>query len=407
MSAFRLTWRDHAPPVSVEAWREAARRKLPALPWAYLDGGAADLVTLNENVSAFHKRRLRQRCLTGVVQPELSTTMLGETVSFPIALAPTGAAGLSHWTGDIAAGRAAGRAGTRMVLSTAASYTLEEVAAATSENHWFQLYPFGNKDRVGALMRRAKDAGYTAMLVTVDVPVVGNREGERTSGMSIPWTMTPGRVLDMLRRPRWLLDAARHKRLAAKHFLEPMPDGSQPIPASKALSVGMMKAAADAERSAIEQARYMQSDLNWSDLAWMREHWDGPLYVKGLLDPDDAAKAVDEFGAQGVVVSNHGGRQLDRALATIDALPPIVERIGNRAEVYLDGGVRRGADVIVALCLGARGVFIGRPYLYGLAAGGETGVEAVLELLRQELKRDLVLMGCPSVSALDRSWLVE
>jgi L-lactate dehydrogenase (cytochrome)/(S)-mandelate dehydrogenase len=301
----------------------------------------------------------------------------------------------------VAATRAAERAGTRAVLSTASSYTLEEVAEATEQNHWFQLYPFSNRERVGGLMRRAREAGYTAMFVTVDVPVVGKREGERTAGMTQPWTLTPSRVASFLSRPGWLADTMRNRRLAAVHYLE------RNAADAKQKAGGLQAAAADAIASAAAQARYMQGDLHWDDLAWMRDQWPGPLYVKGVLDPDDAAQAVDRIGADGIVVSNHGGRQLDRTLAAIDALPAIVERVGDRAEVYMDGGVRRGTDVVTALCLGARGVFIGRPYLYGLAAGGEAGVAAVLEIFRSEIETALTLMGCPSAAALDRSWLAS
>lgn len=402
--AYKLKLRDPALPASVEAWRRLARRKLPDLPWNYLDGGADDLVTLRENRTAFERWRLRQRCLTGVSAPDLSTTMAGERVALPVALAPTGAAGLSHWSADVAAGRAAERAGTRAVLSTASSYTLEEVAEATQENHWFQLYPFDNRQKVGSLLSRAKAAGYTALFVTVDVPVVGNREGERTSGMSQPWTLTPRRVLNMASRPAWLRAVMTKRRIAAIHYREREAERQRDGVLS-GIRNAIQGAADEAAESAENQARYMQGDLHWEDLAWMRDHWQGPLYVKGVLDPDDAARAVDEIGCQGVVVSNHGGRQLDRCLATIDALPAIVERIGGHAEVYLDGGVRRGTDVITALALGARGVFIGRPYLYGLAAQGETGVEAILEIFRAEMTRALVLMGCPSAASLDRDWL--
>jgi L-lactate dehydrogenase (cytochrome)/(S)-mandelate dehydrogenase len=369
--AYKLKLIDPAPPVSVEAWRTLARKRLPQLPWNYVDGGADDLVTVEENVAAFRRWRLRQRCLTGVRSPVLSTTMAREAVSMPVALAPTGAAGLSRSVGDVAATVAAEKAGTKAVLSTASSYTLEEVADATEQNHWFQLYPFSNRERVGALIRRAQAAGYTAMFVTVDVPVVGKREGERTSGMTTPWTLTPGRIANMLSRPAWLLDAMRGRRLAAVHFLEERERRA-------ATPRTLQGAAADAIASAEAQLRYMQGDLHWDDLAWMRGLWKGPLYVKGVLDPDDAEQAVDRIGVDGIVVSNHGGRQLDRTLASIDALPAIVDRVGNRTEVYLDGGVRRGTDVITALCLGARGVFIGRPYLYGLAVAGERGVSEVL-----------------------------
>ena len=401
--AYNLRLKDPSPPVSVAAWRRLARRRLPDLPWSYVDGGADDLVTLRENIAAFERWRLRQRCLTGVSKPRLAATMAGAQVALPVALAPTGAAGLSHWTGDVAATRAAERAGTRAILSTASSYTLEEVAEATQEDHWFQLYPFGDRQKVGQLMARAEAAGYAAMFVTVDVPVVGNREGARTSGMTQPWTLTPGRVLNMLSRPAWVLDALRRNRIAAIHYLER--DTERPASTPGGIGRTVLGAAADAIASAEAQARHMQGDLHWDDLAWMRDNWKGRLYVKGVLDPDDAQQAVDRIGVEGVVVSNHGARQLDRTLAPIDALPAIVERVGDRAEIYLDGGVRRGTDVITALCLGARGVFIGRAYLYGLAAAGEAGVAAILEIFRAELERDLVLMGCPGVEALDRSWL--
>jgi isopentenyl diphosphate isomerase/L-lactate dehydrogenase-like FMN-dependent dehydrogenase len=406
MPNYRLKLYDDSLPISVAEWRAVARRKLPELAWAYLEGGADDLVTRDANMSSFRLWRLRQRILTGISVPDLSATMAKTQLRLPLALAPTGASGLSHWQGDIAAGRAAEKAGVRMVLSTAASYTLEEVAQATEQAHWFQLYPFGNHARVAALMKRAKEAGYTAMFVTVDVPVLGNREGERRSGMTVPWSLTPRRVLDMVRHIGWLRDVLRHDRVAAIHYLEPQPDGSAPPEPLRALRGGSMTAVDKAARSAAELARYMQGDLRWEDLAWMREQWQGPFYVKGILDPEDAARAVDSIGADGVVVSNHGGRQLGCAVASVDALAGIVDRVGDRAEVYLDGGVRRGTDVLTALCLGARGVFIGRPYLYGLAAGGETGVSSVLEIFRSEIQRALILMGCPSLQALDRSWLV-
>lgn len=403
--AYKFKLRDPAPPVSVEAWRQLARRRLPDLAWNYLDGGADDLVTLNQNMAGFRQWRLRQRVLTGVCDPVLANIMAREEVSLPVALAPTGAAGLSHWTGDIAAARAAECAGTRSVLSTASSYTLEEVAEATQANHWFQLYPFSDRGKVGALIARARAAGYTAMFVTVDVPVVGNREGERISGMTQPWTLTPSRVFNMVSRPAWLHAVWRRKRIAAVHYRER--DAAVRTGVGDGVRRALMGASDDAIQSAATQARYMQGDLNWDDLAWMRDQWPGPLYVKGVLDPDDAARAVDVIGVDGVVVSNHGGRQLDRAISTIEALPAIVEKVGNRAEVYLDGGVRRGTDVITALCLGARGVFIGRPYLYGLAAQGEAGVAAVLDIFRSEIARAMLLMGCPDVASLDRSWLIQ
>ena len=388
--AFQYRLRADRRPISVEGYRLAARRAVPRMIREYLEGGADDQVTLGENTRAFGRWRLRQRVLTGHAQVNLSTTLAGTAVALPVALAPTGLTGLSHWSGDPACARAAEAAGTRLVLSTASSYTLEEVAQAAHQPHWFQLYPFGDKDFVSGMLKRARSAGYTALFVTVDVPVRGNREGERTSGMTVPPTLTPASVFDAALHPRWWWNLLRHRRLAAANYV----------------SSGLRGASA-AVQSVQAQARFMQTDLHWDDLAWIREHWQGPIYVKGLLDPDDAAHAVDQIGMDGIVVSNHGGRQLDSVQATVDALPAIAQRVGDRCEVLLDGGVRRGTDVIKAMCLGAKGVFIGRPYVYGLATAGEAGVRDVLDILRAEMERAMVLMGCPSVDALDVSWLLR
>jgi L-lactate dehydrogenase (cytochrome)/(S)-mandelate dehydrogenase len=377
------------PPMSAEDYTKLAKRKLPAMTWPYLSSGADDLVTLRDNREAFHRWRLRVRSLTGVNRPDLKTTFCGTELSLPVALAPTGMVGLAHWTGDVAVSRAAEACGTRHVLSTASSYTIEEVAEATEENHWFQLYPFGDKDKAAELMGRAVSAGYTTLFVTVDVPTLGNREGERRSGMTIPPKFTLGSVLEAGLHPAWWYNLLKHKRTGPIHYVG-----------------GRRTAIASAVEGVRAQQRYMQGDLNWDDVAWMREQWKGPFYIKGILDADDAAKAVDEIGCEGVVVSNHGARQLDSCQGTLDALPAIVERVGNRSEVLLDGGVRRGTDVIIALALGAKGVFIGRPYVHALAAGGEKAVKHVIDIFRQELHRNLILMGCPSIAALDRSWVI-
>jgi L-lactate dehydrogenase (cytochrome)/(S)-mandelate dehydrogenase len=398
MAAFRFRITSGVPPLNVAEWRAAARRRLPDMAWSYVEGGADDMVTLRENMGSFARHRLRMRSLAGVAKPGLGTTIAGTEVSMPLALAPVGATGIAHWTGDIAVARAAEAAGTRAVLSTAASYLLEEVAEATDANHWFQLYPIGGRERIAELMTRAKAAGYTALFVTVDIPTLGNREGERKWHFQLPWTVTPARALHMARHARWVWEALRHNRMAAVHFLETAAE--EPAPA---MAEGAIAATAN---SSARLASQIQSDLTWDDVKWMRDAWPGRFYVKGILDPDDAATAVDDIGADGVVVSNHGGRQLDRCLASIDALPAVALRIGDRAEVFLDGGVRRGTDVICALCLGADAVFVGRPFLYGLAAGGEAGVRSVLELLRAEIERDMILMGCPSVAALGPEWLL-
>ena len=372
--------------VTVEDYRKVARRRLPEMVWAYVDGGADDRETLQWNRDAFSRWALRARMLAGHATHDLSTTVAGVKLSMPLMFAPTGFVGLSHWHGDIDAARAAEKAGTRYVVSTASSWSLEEIAAASGVEHFFQLYP-REGDIAAKLMRRAWAAGYRTMMVTVDVPIVGNREGERRKGMGMPPVLTPRRMLNIARHPTWAYNVLRHQRIGGRNLVD----------------AGGVAAAL---KSAEIQSRHMvQSTLNWDDFAWMREQWKGALYIKGILDPEDAERAVN-LGADGIVVSNHGGRQLDFALSSLDALPAIVRAVGGRAEILLDGGVRRGTDVLKAVALGARAVMIGRPYVYGVAAAGERGASAILEIFRSEMERSLTLMGCASVQDLDRSWIL-
>ena len=372
-------------PLNIEDFRNAARHKLPAIVWAFVESAAADRRTCTENETAFQDWRLRQRSLGGFGDADVTATMAGVELSMPLALAAVGGTGAVHWTGDIAAARAAEQAGTRMTLSTASSYSIEEVAEATDENHWFQLYPLGGVDVASGLVARAQSAGYTALFVTVDSPVVGNREGERRWGAALPPKPTGAALIDLALHPAWLMNAARHGRASA---IETTRKGS-------------------IAQSASPSAQPTLSRLSWSDIRRLRDLWPGRFYVKGILDPDDADRSINEVGADGVVVSNHGGRQLDRTLASIDALPAISKRIGARGEIYLDGGIRRAEDIVTALCLGAQGVFIGRPFLYGLATDGEAGILKILHILRDELRRCLTLMGCPSVRDLNPGWLLS
>ena len=391
MKPFAYRLRSPETLINVEDYRCAAGKRVPRMVWNYIEGGADDLVTVRRNRTSFSRWSLRARMMTAYPERDLSTTVAGVEVSLPVLLAPTGALGLSQWRGDLAAARAAEAAGTRLVLSTASSWTIEEVAAGTRADHFFQLYPGG--DETAALMQRAWATGYRALFVTVDVPVIGNREGERrygytrTGDMGRMLTLTPREALDMARHPRWVLDLYRHGRGSMRNLLA---DG------------GVMAAFQSIE---ILHREIDRATFSWDDLQWIREHWPGTVYVKGLLDPEDAVRAV-ALGCDGVVVSNHGGRQLDHSLAALDALPPIVAAVGDRAEVLLDGGVRRGTDVIKALALGARAVLIGRAQIYGLIVGGERGIVDVLEIFRAELDRGLELMGVQSVRELDRSWVI-
>jgi L-lactate dehydrogenase (cytochrome)/(S)-mandelate dehydrogenase len=333
--------------------------------WAYVEGGADDGVTIRENRDAFARWTLRPRVLTGLEGNALEVRIAGTQLSLPVFLAPTGLTALTHWTGELAAARAAENAGTRAIISTSASYTPEEVAGGTRQNHWFQLYPWGdpNGDRelTRSFMKRAYNAGFEGLFVTVDVPIIGNREMERRHGMGLPPTLTPARLIDAARRPSWSYRFLRHGRVAPALMVDG-DTGANPVSNAK------------------RQLSLIRPELNWDDFAWMREEWrDRPIFVKGLLHPADAKRAVD-LGADGVVVS--------------------------RVPVLLDGGVRRGSDVVKALCMGATAVGIGRPYLYGLAADGRTGVEHVLEILREEISRTLTLLGCHSVNDLSHDLLI-
>ncbi|MGI5159156.1 alpha-hydroxy acid oxidase [Microbispora sp. CA-102843] len=377
---FRFRLSGATPPLSVEDWRERARRRVPRMVWAYIENGADDEQTLRENQAAYREWHLNQRVLTGTADPDLTVTIAGTRLDLPVVLAPTGLAGAAHWHGDLGAARAAERNGTRLVLSSASAYSIEEVGRGAEEHHWFQLYPWRDRRLIGSLMSRARDSGFTALFVTVDVPVYGNRLRERRTGMAIPPTLTPARILDAARRPRWAYGYLRHRRTTLRNLV---PDGAR---VSEVESVEI-------------QSENLTADIGWGDLEWIRSRWNGPLYVKGVLHPDDAERVVD-LGADGVVVSNHGGRQLNAVPPTIRALPAVAERIGHRADVLVDGGIRSGTDVIIALALGARACLIGRPLVYGLAGGGTQGVAAVLRILRDEMIRDLTLMGTATVKDL-------
>jgi isopentenyl diphosphate isomerase/L-lactate dehydrogenase-like FMN-dependent dehydrogenase len=391
MAAFKYKLSNSIGPITVEDYRELARKAVPDMVGAYVDYGAEDLQTLEANRSAFARYMFKRKVLTGNEATDISTTIGGEEISLPVLLAPTGIVGLSHWTGERGAAQAAERAGTLSVLSTAGSYSFEEVAEGTEKDHFFQLYPWadlntGRHDLTLSLIERAQRAGYKGMFVTVDVPVHGNRQSERKRGMGNPPIITPARVLNGALKPKWWTMFLKHRRISARNLVE---------------SVG----ARAAITSMNTQYKMMRPELNWDDFKWMRDHWDGPLFIKGVLDADDAAKAVD-LGATGVVVSNHGGRQLEGDVAALDALPAIAKRVGDRAEVLLDGGIRRGSDVVKALCLGADAVCIGRPYVYGMAARGPAGAEHVIQIFREEIKRTMTLMGVGSLKELDESWLL-
>lgn len=376
--------------VTIQDLRRAARKRLPRVAFDYIDGGADGEVTLAENCNAFNRITFRPRMAVPSGPCTLRTTVLGTQMELPFLLAPVGSSRLFYPRGECVAAAQAGAAGTGYVLSTLSGCRLEDVKAATSGAAWFQLYILQGRDAAVAAIARARAAGYGALVVTVDTPVAGLRERDVRNGAK---ELASGNVLAMLpylgqlaMRPGWTIDFLRD-------------GGLMKFPNVVVPGKGVMRYADVA--GALERAR-----CGWEDLRWIRDEWKGPLVVKGVLSGDDARRAVDE-GADAVVVSNHGARQLDCVSATIAALPEVVAAVGDRTEVLLDGGIRRGSDVVKALCLGARAVLVGRAYAYGLGAAGGAGVARAIEILRDGVVRTLRLLGCHDVSALDRSYLQD
>jgi len=355
-----------------------AQRALPRSVLDFIEGGAEDEVTIARNRSEFEQLTLIPRVLRDVSAPDLATRILGQPVSLPLLAAPTGLTTMVHPLGEVAVAEAVSRAGTVYLMSGAAGQSPEAVAAATTgARPWFQLYLWRDRGLVRDLLDRADRAGFAALALTVDVPRAGRRERDLRNGFTIPPRITPGTIAQGLARPRW---SARFLR-------------------SGGLGLGNIDREGTPQPWSVRVNSQTDPSLTWAELEWLRGEWSGPLLVKGVLHPDDAARAVD-CGVDGVIVSNHGGRQLDGASSSIAALPGVVEAIGDRAEVLLDGGVRRGTDIAKALALGARACLVGRPMLYGLAAGGVDGAERVIELLRAELETAMALLGCTSIGEL-------
>jgi L-lactate dehydrogenase (cytochrome) len=368
---------------NIEDLRAEARRFLPRAVFDFVDGGAEDEVTLRRNRAAFGEIDLVPRVLRDVGEIDLKTEILGCRSSLPLALAPTGGTGLVRSGGEADLAAAAGVLGIPCTVSTMASRSLEEVAATSTGPLWFQLYLVRDRGRCRDLIDRAKAAGYRALMLTVDTPLTGGRERDLRNDFTLPPSIGPGALVDGLRRPRWAAQFLRARMPTLGNF----DDGH--------LGFRDRGVRASAE---------LDPSLSWNDLAWIREAWGAPIVLKGVLSAADATEAV-AGGASGIVVSNHGGRQLDGAPATMDVLAEIVDAVGDRAEVLLDSGVRRGADVARALALGARACLTGRAHLYGYAAGGGAGVERAVRLLEVELRRAMTLLGAPELKDLDRSFV--
>jgi L-lactate dehydrogenase (cytochrome) len=358
--------------------RALARRTVPQPIFEYADGAAWDEVTYRRNRSGFERVQLLPRMLVDASEIELGTTALGREIALPIIGAPTGMTGLTHPDGEGAIARAAHAMGTIYTQSALSSLSIEEVSAAAPGPKWFQLYVMRDRAIAWDLLERAAAAGHEALVLTVDVQVAGIRERDVRNRFSTPPRLTLRAAAQGLVRPRW-----------SRGFI-----------ARPRLTPGSVNAPGGAVSHAEWVNQQFDPSVTWDDLAALREHWSGPLVLKGVMRPDDAVRAV-EHGVEGIIVSNHGGRQLDHAQATIEALPAIVDAVAGRAEVYLDSGVRRGTDIVAALALGARAVLIGRPLVYGLGAAGEAGARRAFDILRGELATALALAGYPRISELD------
>jgi L-lactate dehydrogenase (cytochrome) len=374
--------------INIEDLRRAAKRRLPRVVFDYIDGGAEAEQTLRANGRAFETVTLRPRCAVATPVCNLRTTVVGTSLSMPLILAPVGSSRLIYPRGEEAAARAAGQAGIVYALSTLSGCRLEDVAAASQGPVWYQLYLVGGRDCALSAIERARAAGFSALVVTIDTAVAGLRERDLRNGAKELLTGKLGPMLpfvnQLLTKPRWL--AAFLADGGLMKFANVVIPGRGPMLYADVTT-------------ALEQAM-----VTWQDLRWIRDAWSGSIIIKGVHTGEDARRAVDA-GADALVVSNHGGRQLDGVAPTLRMLPEVLAAVGDRIEVLLDGGIRRGSDIVKALCLGARAVLVGRAYAYGLGAAGEAGVARAIEILRADLIRTLKLLGCASVADLDQSFI--
>jgi L-lactate dehydrogenase (cytochrome) len=362
------------PVLEIADLKTLARRRVPKMFFDYADSGAWTESTYRANEEDFSRIKLRQRVLVDMSDRSLESTMVGEKVAMPVALAPTGLTGMQHADGEMLAAQAAEEFGVPFTLSTMSICSIEDVASVTKKPFWFQLYVMRDRDFVLNLIDRAKAAKCSALVLTLDLQILGQRHKDERNGLSAPPRLTLKNMLDMAMRPRWCMGMLGTERRTFRNI------------------VGHAKDVGDLSSLSSWTNEQFDPQLSWKDVEWIRERWGGKLILKGILDVDDAKMAV-ESGADAVIVSNHGGRQLDGAPSTISVLPEIVAAVGDQIEIHLDGGIRSGQDVLRALCLGAKGTYIGRPFLYGLGAFGKAGVTLALEIIRKELDVTLALCG--------------
>ena len=377
--------RLRAQAVNIDDLRRLALRRLPSGVFDYIDGGAEDEVTMRANREAFRRWNFAPRVLRDMSQVDRSTTLLGRRLPFPLLLAPAGFTRMFDPDGELAVARAAARAGLPYCLSTVATRSIEEVAAAADGCHWFQLYPLRDRELTRDLVQRAADAGYQAMMPTVDMAVSGRRERDVRRGFTLPPQIGLGTILDGIRHPGWTWRFIRSEPIVFSNVLgRSASDGTTPV------------ALADFINTQFDPG------FSWRDVAWLRDAWHGSLVIKGIQTVADARIAADH-GCDAIVLSNHGGRQLDGAPPVLDLVAPVADAVGDRIALICDGGVRRGGDIVKALALGADACMAGRAYLYGLGAGGEAGVDYAISLLAEEMSRTMALIGCASVAEIGRA----
>ena len=372
----------------IEDLRVIAKRRVPRMFYDYADSGSWTESTYRSNETAFQKIKFRQRVAVNMENRSLENTMIGENVTMPVALAPTGLTGMQHADGEILAARAAEKFGVPFTLSTMSICSIEDVAEHTSRPFWFQLYVMKDKPFVEKLINRAKAARCSALVITLDLQILGQRHKDLKNGLSSPPKPTPRNLMNLATKPYWCWNMLHTKRRYFGNI------------------VGHVTGVDDMSSLSSWTSQQFDPALSWDDVAWIKDKWGGKIIIKGIMEPEDAHLAV-KSGADALIVSNHGGRQLDGALPSIEALPAIVDAVGkDNIEIYLDSGVRSGQDVIRSVAMGARGVFIGRPFLYGLGAMGEAGVTKALEVIRNEADLTMAFCGLRNIKDVNKSILV-
>ena len=372
---------------NIEDLRILAERRVPRMFYDYADSGSWTESTYRANSDDFARIKLRQRVAVNMENRSLASTMVGLPVAMPVALAPTGLTGMQHADGEILAAKAAERFGVPFTLSTMSICSIEDIAAHTTKPFWFQVYFMKDRDFMSRLVERARAANCSALVLTLDLQILGQRHKDLRNGLTAPPKLTLKNMMNMATKPGWCMGMLGTKRRGFGNI------------------VGHATNVSDMSSLSAWTAEQFDPRLSWDDVEWLRQRWGGKLIIKGIMDPEDARLAA-QSGADALIVSNHGGRQLDGAESSINALPAIMDVVGDKMEVHLDGGIRSGQDVIKALALGARGVYIGRAFLYGLGAMGEEGVTRVLEIIRKELDITMALCGLTDVQKVNKSILL-